>query len=49
MPVAGILPVIPTPFHDGRFDAVSLQRLLKHMLPTSTATRCSAAPARRRR
>jgi 4-hydroxy-tetrahydrodipicolinate synthase len=33
MPVQGILPVIPTPFVDGRFDAASFQRFLDHMLP----------------
>ncbi|HET8536773.1 MAG TPA: dihydrodipicolinate synthase family protein [Solirubrobacteraceae bacterium] len=34
MTVAGILPVIPTPFRDGRFDRTSFQRLLDHMLPS---------------
>jgi 4-hydroxy-tetrahydrodipicolinate synthase len=33
MAVTGILPVIPTPFRDGRFDAVSFAKLLDHMLP----------------
>jgi 4-hydroxy-tetrahydrodipicolinate synthase len=33
MPVQGVLPVIPTPFLDGRFDSASFQRLLDHMLP----------------
>lgn len=33
MPVEGLLPVIPTPFLDGVFDAASFQRLLEHMLP----------------
>ena len=33
MPVEGILPVIPTPFRNGAFDAESFQRLLDHMLP----------------
>jgi len=33
MPVEGILPVIPTPFLDGRFDADSFRRFLDHMLP----------------
>lgn len=33
MAVTGILPVIPTPFRDGRFDGTSFQRLLDHMLP----------------
>jgi 4-hydroxy-tetrahydrodipicolinate synthase len=33
MAVRGILPVIPTPFADGRFDAESFERLLEHMLP----------------
>lgn len=33
MPVSGVLPVIPTPFLDGRFDADSFGRLLEHMLP----------------
>jgi 4-hydroxy-tetrahydrodipicolinate synthase len=33
MAVTGILPVIPTPFRDGRFDAASFERLLEHMLP----------------
>jgi 4-hydroxy-tetrahydrodipicolinate synthase len=32
MTIAGILPVIPTPFHRGRFDAASFRRLLEHML-----------------
>ena len=31
--VVGLLPVIPTPFRDGRFDADSFGRLLEHMLP----------------
>ena len=33
MSVGGILPVIPTPFRDGSFDATSLERLLDRMLP----------------
>jgi 4-hydroxy-tetrahydrodipicolinate synthase len=33
VPISGVLPVIPTPFRDGRFDHVSFQRLLDHMLP----------------
>lgn len=33
MPVEGVLPVIPTPFCEGAFDAASFQRLLDHMLP----------------
>jgi 4-hydroxy-tetrahydrodipicolinate synthase len=33
MPVEGILPVIPTPFVQGRFDATSFQRFLDYMLP----------------
>lgn len=32
MTIDGILPVIPTPFLDGRFDRSSFQRLLDHML-----------------
>jgi 4-hydroxy-tetrahydrodipicolinate synthase len=32
MSVEGILPVIPTPLRDGRFDGDSFQRLLDHML-----------------
>jgi 4-hydroxy-tetrahydrodipicolinate synthase len=32
MSVEGILPVIPTPFLDGRFDPTSFERLLDHML-----------------
>src|SRR3954453_17561545 len=32
MSVQGILPVIPTPFRDGRFDAPSFERMLDHML-----------------
>jgi 4-hydroxy-tetrahydrodipicolinate synthase len=31
--VEGILPVIPTPFKDGRFDQLSFERLLDSMLP----------------
>jgi 4-hydroxy-tetrahydrodipicolinate synthase len=31
--VVGLLPVIPTPFRDGRFDADSFKRLADHMLP----------------
>ena len=31
--VVGLLPVIPTPFREGRFDADSFARLLEHMLP----------------
>lgn len=33
MAVRGILPVIPTPFSDGRFDVASFESLLDHMLP----------------
>jgi 4-hydroxy-tetrahydrodipicolinate synthase len=33
MAAQGILPVIPTPFRDGRFDAESFERLLEHMFP----------------
>ncbi len=33
MAIEGILPVIPSPFRDGRFDEASFQRLLDHMLP----------------
>lgn len=33
MAVRGILPVIPTPFSSGRFDAASFERFLDHMLP----------------
>jgi len=33
MAVRGILPVLPTPFAGGRFDAASFERLLEHMLP----------------
>jgi len=33
MQIRGLLPVIPTPFRDGRFDADSFGRLLEHMLP----------------
>ena len=32
MSIKGILPVVPTPFHDGRFDASSFERLLAHGL-----------------
>jgi 4-hydroxy-tetrahydrodipicolinate synthase len=32
MSVQGILPVIPSPFRDGRFDAPSFERMLDHML-----------------
>ena len=32
MNVQGILPVIPTPFRDGRFDPASFERLIEHML-----------------
>jgi 4-hydroxy-tetrahydrodipicolinate synthase len=31
MPVEGVLPVIPTPFLDGEFDADSFARLVEHM------------------
>jgi 4-hydroxy-tetrahydrodipicolinate synthase len=34
MAIEGILPVIPTPFRDGRFDEASFQRMLDHMLPS---------------
>jgi 4-hydroxy-tetrahydrodipicolinate synthase len=33
MAIRGILPVIPTPFSEGRFDAASFERLLDHMFP----------------
>jgi 4-hydroxy-tetrahydrodipicolinate synthase len=33
MSIRGILPVIPTPFQDGRFHQPSFERLLEHMLP----------------
>ena len=33
MPIEGILPVIPTPFREGRFDEGSFLRILEHMLP----------------
>jgi 4-hydroxy-tetrahydrodipicolinate synthase len=33
MSIHGILPVIPTPLHDGAFDAESFRRFLDHMLP----------------
>lgn len=33
MAIRGILPVIPTPFAGGRFDAESFERLLEHMFP----------------
>jgi 4-hydroxy-tetrahydrodipicolinate synthase len=33
MSVEGVLPVIPTPFLDGRFDPESFERFLEHMLP----------------
>jgi 4-hydroxy-tetrahydrodipicolinate synthase len=32
MPVEGVLPVIPTPFRDGKFDQESFERFLDHML-----------------
>jgi 4-hydroxy-tetrahydrodipicolinate synthase len=32
MSVQGILPVIPTPFRDGRFDRTSFERMLDHMV-----------------
>jgi 4-hydroxy-tetrahydrodipicolinate synthase len=35
MALEGILPVIPTPFADGRFDVDSFGRLLDHMLPST--------------
>jgi 4-hydroxy-tetrahydrodipicolinate synthase len=31
--ISGILPVIPTPFRDRRFDPASFERLLAHMAP----------------
>lgn len=34
MAIEGILPVIPTPFRDGRFDPKSFQQMLDHMLPS---------------
>jgi 4-hydroxy-tetrahydrodipicolinate synthase len=33
MAVRGILPVIPTPFSNGRFDAESFERLVDHLFP----------------
>jgi 4-hydroxy-tetrahydrodipicolinate synthase len=33
MAVRGILPVIPTPFSNGRFDAESFERFLDHLFP----------------
>ena len=33
MAIEGILPVVPTPFANGEFDADGFQRLLDHMLP----------------
>jgi 4-hydroxy-tetrahydrodipicolinate synthase len=33
MKIQGVIPVIPTPFRDGRFDLPSFERLLDHMLP----------------
>src|SRR5579875_3328430 len=33
MAVEGILPVVPTPFRNQRFDAESFERLLEHILP----------------
>src|ERR1700759_5370019 len=33
MAVSGILPVIPTPFANGRFDAESFERLVDHLFP----------------
>ena len=33
MAIEGILPVIPTPFREGRFDEGSFLRILEHMLP----------------
>jgi 4-hydroxy-tetrahydrodipicolinate synthase len=33
MSVDGVLPVIPTPLMDGRFDPASFERFLEHMLP----------------
>src|SRR5579884_1887298 len=32
MTVRGILPVIPTPLRDGKYDPDSFERLLEHML-----------------
>ena len=32
MPVEGVLPVIPTPFRNGKFDHESFERFLDHML-----------------
>jgi 4-hydroxy-tetrahydrodipicolinate synthase len=32
-PIAGLLPVIPTPFAEGAFDAESFRRLVEHMDP----------------
>jgi len=34
-PIAGLLPVIPTPFLDGRLDERSLARFLGHFLPAA--------------
>lgn len=33
MAIEGILPVIPSPMREGRFDEASFRRLLSHMLP----------------
>lgn len=34
MPITGVLPVIPTPFRDGRVDESSLQSMIERMLPS---------------
>ena len=34
MPITGVLPVIPTPFRDGRVDGASLQAMVERMLPS---------------
>jgi 4-hydroxy-tetrahydrodipicolinate synthase len=34
MPITGVLPVIPTPFRDGRVDASSLRSMIERMLPS---------------
>ena len=34
MPIAGVLPVIPTPFRDGRVDGASLRAMIERMLPS---------------
>ena len=34
MPITGVLPVIPTPFRDGRVDGASLRAMIERMLPS---------------